>query len=73
MNQKEATLLAKGHPFDIARMIESAPSKRQFELLDQLPIDRLNDVVIELSDNFVLNYLVSNYVDRLNEPKKKEL
>ena len=68
MNNKELDLLKKGHPLDIARMIESADAIQQFELLNQLPVDRLNDVFIELSDELALNYINS-----LSINKKKEL
>lgn len=68
MNNKELDLLKKGHPLDIARMIESADAIQQFEMLNQLPVDRLNDVFIELSDELALNYINS-----LSINKKKEL
>jgi len=68
MDYKELNLLAKGHPLDIAHMVENSDADRQFELLNQLPVDRLNDVFIELSDALALSYIHS-----LSADKKKEL
>lgn len=67
MDCKELELLAKGHPLDIARMVENADADRQFEMLNQLPVDRLNDVFIELSDELALSYIHSLSVDRKKE------
>lgn len=67
MDYKELDLLAKGHPLDIARMVENADATRQFEMLSQLPVDRLNDVFIELTDELALSYIHSLSVDRKKE------
>ena len=68
MDYKDLDLLTKGHPLDIARMIENADPDRQFDLLDQLPLERMNAVFIELSDELALSY-----IDSLPVEKKKAL
>lgn len=68
LDENERDLLTKGHPFDIARLIEHADGDRQFALLNQLPLDRLNDVFIELSDELALRYIHS-----LSDDKEREL
>lgn len=63
MDKKEIqqfdALLEKGHPLDIARIIEDADSDQQFEMLEKLSVDRLNDVFIELSDELAHAYIGS--------------
>lgn len=54
--QEFNAFLAKGHPLDIAREIETADSEQQFEMLDQLPLERLNAVIIELSNELAHDY-----------------
>lgn len=72
MDRKEIqqldALLEKGHPLDIARIIEDADSDQQFEMLEKLSVDRLNDVIIELSDE-----LAHAYIGSLPLSKKKKL
>ncbi len=68
MDYKDLDLLTKGHPLDIARMIENADPDRQFDLLNQLPLERMNAVFIELSDELALSY-----IDSLPVEKKKAL
>ena len=68
MNKKELDLLKKGHPLDISRMVEDADSEKQFEMLNLLPVEKLNDVFVELSDELALSYIHS-----LPEYKKKIL
>lgn len=67
MNKQELKLLKKGHPLDIAHMVENAEELQAFAMLDQLPVDRLNDVFIELSDELALNYIHSLSVDKEKE------
>lgn len=67
MDEKTLNLLAKGHPLDIAHMIENADPDLQFEMLNQLSIDRMNDVLIELSDELALGYLNSLSVEKKTE------
>ena len=68
MDYKELDLLTKGHPLDIARMIEEADADLQFDILNQLPLERMNAVFIELSDELALSY-----IDSLPVEKKKAL
>lgn len=68
MDYEKLDLLTKGHPLDIARMIENADPDQQIELLKQLPLERMNAVFIELSNELALTYIHS-----LSVEKKKEL
>lgn len=54
MDYEKLDLLTKGHPLDIARMIENADPDQQIELLKQLPLERMNAVFIELSNELAL-------------------
>ena len=68
MDKKEmkqlSTFLNKAHPLDIAHMIEEADADKQFAILGMLPVDRLNDVFIELSDELAYDYIRSLSLDK---------